>query len=59
LRDLPAFGIVSPMGHEFNDARSLAYHRAIADRVLVDPSVVDAAVKRVAAWQANGWNGPV
>lgn len=42
------------MGHEFNDARSLAYHIAIADRLRADPALIQAATERVAVWRRTG-----
>lgn len=38
-------------GHRTAERRSLAYHRAIAERIGRDPSIVDAARERVRAWR--------
>lgn len=36
--------------HRLAEERSLAYHRAIAERIAQDPSVLDRARERVRAW---------
>jgi hypothetical protein len=36
--------------HGIAEARSLAYHRAIADRLAVDPLIIERARARVRAW---------
>jgi hypothetical protein len=41
-------------GHRTAERRSLAYHRAIAERIDGDPAVVDRARQRVAGWAASG-----
>jgi hypothetical protein len=41
-------------GHRSAERRSLAMHRAIADRLRADPALIDKARARVAAWRANG-----
>lgn len=38
-------------GHRTAERRSLAYHRAIAERIEHDPSIIDAARERVRTWQ--------
>lgn len=38
-------------GHQTAERRSLAYHRAIAERIVRDPSLVAAARARVDAWR--------
>ena len=38
--------------HGIAEARSLAYHRAIAERFAADPGIVDRARARVRDWQA-------
>ncbi len=38
-------------GHRTAERRSLAYHRAIAERIGRDPSLVEAARARVNAWR--------
>ena len=52
-------------GHRRAERRSLAYHRAIAERVADDASVLESARRRVAAWretrsvdlrQASAWD---
>lgn len=39
--------------HDLNDARSLAYHQVIAERVQLHPELVQNAVRRVAEWQSD------
>jgi hypothetical protein len=41
-------------GHERNDRVNLAYHRAIAERLLSDPGVLARARERVDAWAERG-----
>jgi hypothetical protein len=40
-------------GHRTSELRSLAYHRAIAERMRTDPNVLTAARERVRHWQAG------
>jgi hypothetical protein len=40
--------------HRLAEARSLAYHRAIAERLPNDPAIVSAARARVERWLAEG-----
>ena len=40
--------------HELAEERSLAYHRAVADRLREAPELVDRARSRVDAWIAEG-----
>jgi hypothetical protein len=40
--------------HRLAELRSLAYHRAIAERIGRDPDVVDQAHERVHAWIVEG-----
>ena len=37
--------------HALADARSLALHRAVAERLRAQPELIDAARRRVEAWQ--------
>lgn len=41
-------------GHRTAERRSLAYHSAIAERLVRDPSIVERASARVAGWTASG-----
>jgi len=41
-------------GHRTAERRSLAYHAAIAERFLEDPSILEAARGRVDDWQRTG-----
>ncbi|HEX2686755.1 MAG TPA: hypothetical protein VHN14_09055 [Kofleriaceae bacterium] len=41
-------------GHRTAERRSLAYHRAIAERLVRDPSILARARDRVAGWIASG-----
>jgi hypothetical protein len=45
-------GLVEP--HQLAEQRSLAYHRAIAARLVREPSLVARARAKVAAWRAEG-----
>jgi hypothetical protein len=36
--------------HRIAEARSLAYHRAIADRIVADPEILERARARVESW---------
>ena len=45
---------VEAKGHELADARSLAIHRLIAERVRQDPSIAQAASRRVERWLEEG-----
>lgn len=38
-------------GHRTAERRSLAYHRAIAERIAREPTIVDTARERVRTWQ--------
>ena len=38
-------------GHRTAERRSLAYHRAIAERIVRDPLILEAARARVRSWQ--------
>ena len=40
--------------HRLAEARSLAYHRVIAECILADPALVDAARVRIAEWRREG-----
>jgi hypothetical protein len=40
--------------HELAEARSLAIHRLVAERLREDPGLVEPARVRVAAWLADG-----
>lgn len=40
--------------HELAEERSLAIHRLVADRLREDPSLIEKARSRVAAWLADG-----
>jgi hypothetical protein len=42
------------LGHALADARSLAMHRLIAERLEHEPQLVAAALRRVQAWLAEG-----
>lgn len=44
----------APAGHELAEARSLAIHRLIAERLRQQPSLVTAARRRVETWAAEG-----
>ena len=50
----PEAGQTFGMGHERNDARSLAYHRVIAARLPGDPSLLQAARAKLRRWRAEG-----
>jgi hypothetical protein len=39
--------------HRRAEARSLAYHRAVAERLAADPSLIARARERVRAWQES------
>jgi hypothetical protein len=41
-------------GHRTAERRSLAYHSAIAERLVRDPSILERARARVAGWTAAG-----
>lgn len=41
-------------GHALAEARSLALHRAIAERLLADPRVLERARERVQGWLHDG-----
>ena len=41
-------------GHALAEARSLALHRAVAERLLVDPLVLERARERVQGWLRDG-----
>jgi hypothetical protein len=43
-----------PLDHALAEARSLAFHQAVAARLTVDPAVLERARDRVARWQADG-----
>jgi hypothetical protein len=40
--------------HELAEERSLAYHRAVAARLMREPTLVDRARRRVREWSASG-----
>jgi hypothetical protein len=40
--------------HHLAEARSLALHRAIAEALKADPSLVETAQERMRAWRASG-----
>lgn len=44
--------------HRLAEERSLAYHRAIAERMPSDPSILLRARARVAEWRAPGGDEP-
>lgn len=44
--------------HRLAEARSLAYHRAIAERLEREPEILDKARGRVAAWMQAGDGAP-
>lgn len=44
----------APVSHELAEARSLAIHRAIAERLRQEPRLVAVARRRVDAWAAEG-----
>jgi len=39
--------------HRISEARSLAYHRAIAELLLTDPAILERARERVRRWVAS------
>jgi hypothetical protein len=41
-------------GHRTAERRSLAYHSAIAERLVRDPAILERARARVAGWTASG-----
>ena len=41
-------------GHRTAERRSLAYHGAIAERLVRDPSIIGRARERVAGWASSG-----
>src|SRR5450756_1087903 len=41
-------------GHKTAEARSLAYHRAIAARLVAEPNLVTNAARRVEQWAVEG-----
>lgn len=43
-----------PLDHALAEARSLAFHQAVAARLAVDPEVLTRARDRVARWQVDG-----
>ena len=44
--------------HRRAERRSLRYHRAIAERIASDPSIVSRALARAEAWLAEGSTHP-
>lgn len=40
--------------HQLAEERSLAYHRAVAERLVGEPQLVDIARQRLAGWIAEG-----
>ncbi|HXT21629.1 MAG TPA: hypothetical protein VN811_10820 [Thermoanaerobaculia bacterium] len=44
--------------HELADARSLALHRAVAERLHEQPELLDAARERVESWRRDGTVAP-
>ena len=44
----------APVGHELAEARSLAIHRLIAERLRQDPRLVKVALRRVETWVDEG-----
>ena len=40
--------------HRLAEARSLAYHRAVAERIRADPSLLAVPRERIRAWLAQG-----
>ena len=48
----------APVGHGLAEARSLAIHRLIAERVRREPGLLQQALRRVDAWVAEGKMSP-
>lgn len=46
--------IAAMEGHRTAERRSLAYHRAVADRLEADPRIIDLARTRVLQWCTSG-----
>jgi hypothetical protein len=44
--------------HRLAEERSVAYHRAIAERLRDQPAILDAARRRVEEWLASGTTAP-
>ncbi len=44
--------------HRLAEERSLALHRAVAERIRAEPGLIEAARKRVAAWIESGQVSP-
>jgi hypothetical protein len=44
----------APVNHDLAEARSLAIHRLVAERLRQDPRLVGTALHRVEAWLADG-----
>jgi hypothetical protein len=44
----------APVGHELAEARSLAIHRLVAERLRREPRLVEVALHQVATWAAEG-----
>jgi hypothetical protein len=44
--------------HRLAEERSVAYHRAIAERLRDQPAILDAARRRVEGWLASGTTAP-
>ncbi len=44
----------APVGHELAEARSLAIHRLVAERLREEPQLVEVALRQVEAWSAEG-----
>jgi len=40
--------------HRLQEERSIAYHRALADKIRTDPSLLDPVRRRVRSWRAEG-----
>jgi hypothetical protein len=43
-----------PSGHRLAEARSIALHRAVAERLRADPALMESARGRVRVWRAEG-----
>lgn len=48
----------TPIGHSLAEARSLAIHRLIAERLRQEPRIVEMARRRVESWSAEGKMSP-
>jgi len=48
----------APIGHRLAEARSLAIHRLVAERLRREPRLVEMALRRVGRWSAEGKMSP-